>query len=56
MAYTLETANNAVVDNQDLGMAGGIVSESVAPDLNLAEHKKKKYRGIWVIITFYNEL
>lgn len=44
-AYTLETASIPIVDNQDLGVAGSTIPEAVLPDLNAAEHKKKKYRG-----------
>jgi hypothetical protein len=45
VAYTLETASIPIVDNQDLGVAGSTIPEAVLPDLNAAEHKKKKYRG-----------
>ncbi|EFX84483.1 hypothetical protein DAPPUDRAFT_238845 [Daphnia pulex] len=45
VAYTLETAGIPIVDNQDMGVAGSTIPEAGLPDLNAAEHKKKKYRG-----------
>ena len=53
VAYTMEKANDPVM--VDLGTTGSIstvYSESVVPDLNLAEHKKKKYRGAASDITY----
>nr|CAH0106647.1 unnamed protein product [Daphnia galeata] len=42
VAYTMEKANDpAMVDLGTTGSVVGTVSESVVPDLNLAEHKRR---------------
>jgi hypothetical protein len=53
VAYTMEKANDlAMVDLGTTGSVVGTVSESVVPDLHLAEHKKKKYRGAASYFTY----
>ncbi|KAI9551747.1 hypothetical protein GHT06_022083 [Daphnia sinensis] len=45
VAWTMDAANPAIVDSQDIGMAQSTILETISPDLEVAEHKKKKYRG-----------
>lgn len=56
VAWTMDTADPSIIDNQDIGMAQSTILDSLYPDLAVAEHKKKKYRGnsisIWWCFIF----
>jgi len=51
VSFTMEAAANPIATAQDLGMAADMsgltspVETAISHDLNVAEHKKKKYRG-----------
>jgi hypothetical protein len=51
VSFTMEAAANPIATVQDLGMAAEMsgltspVETAISHDLNVAEHKKKKYRG-----------
>jgi hypothetical protein len=51
VSFTMEAAANPIATAQDLGIAAEMsgltspVETAISHDLNVAEHKKKKYRG-----------